>query len=126
MVESSRAQAAPVGMEYHAGFEAIENGLFQNSKTSGGRESNRDDGYAHAIVTMHRSVEMKQMRAGTFKARCCAVMKKVQATGQPVIVTLRGAPIAKVVALKPAKSDTFGFMAGKVKIVRDRESPIPA
>ena len=68
---------------------------------------------------------MKQIPAGTFKARCLAVMKKVQMTGEPVIVTKRGAPVVKVVPVESEKNDIFGFMAGKVKIVGDIESPIP-
>jgi len=68
---------------------------------------------------------MKQMPAGVFKARCLAVMKKVQMTGEPVIVTKRGAPVVKVVPVESEKNDIFGFMAGKVKIVGDIESPIP-
>jgi prevent-host-death family protein len=68
---------------------------------------------------------MKQMPAGEFKARCLAVMKKVQMTGEPVIVTKRGAPVVKVVPVESEKNDIFGFMAGKVKIVGDIESPIP-
>lgn len=68
---------------------------------------------------------MKQIPAGEFKARCLAVMKKVQATGEPVIVTKRGAPVVKVVPVESEKNDIFGFMAGKVKIVGDIESPIP-
>jgi prevent-host-death family protein len=68
---------------------------------------------------------MKQMAAGAFKARCLAVMKKVQMTGEPVIVTKRGAPVVKVVPVDSEKNDIFGFMAEKVKIVGDIESPIP-
>jgi prevent-host-death family protein len=68
---------------------------------------------------------MKQIPAGTFKARCLAVLKKVQMTGEPVIVTKRGAPVVKVVPVESEKNDIFGFMAGKVKIVGDIESPIP-
>lgn len=68
---------------------------------------------------------MKQMPAGTFKARCLAVMKRVQATGEPVIVTKRGAPVVKVVPVPSEHSDIFGFMIGKVKVVGDIESPIP-
>ena len=67
---------------------------------------------------------MKHMPAGDFKARCLAVMKRVQATGEPVIVTKRGAPVVKVVPVEAEKDDIFGFMAGKVKIVGDIESPI--
>jgi prevent-host-death family protein len=68
---------------------------------------------------------MKQMPVGVFKARCLAVMKTVQATGEPVVLTRRGEPIAQVVPVDRAKNDIFGFMIGKVKIVGDIESPIP-
>jgi len=70
-------------------------------------------------------MSMKQIPAGVFKARCLAVMKKVQMTGEPVIVTKRGAPVVKVVAVESEKNDIYGFMAGKTKIVGDIESPIP-
>jgi Phd_YefM. len=52
-------------------------------------------------------------------------MKTVQATGEPVVLTRRGEPIAQVVPVDRAKNDIFGFMIGKVKIVGDIESPIP-
>ena len=68
---------------------------------------------------------MKQMPAGAFKAHCLAVMKRVQATGEPVVVTKRGAPVVKVVPVESTQGDIFGFMEGRVKIVGDIESPIP-
>jgi len=68
---------------------------------------------------------MKRMPAGVFKARCHAVIKLVQTTGEPIVVTKRGAPVVKVVPAEAEKNDIFGFMAGKVKIVGDIESPIP-
>ena len=67
---------------------------------------------------------MKQMPAGVFKAHCLTVMKQVQATGEPVIVTKRGAPVVKVVPVEVGNRDIFGFMTGRVKIVGDVESPI--
>ena len=70
-------------------------------------------------------MNMKHIPAGTFKAHCLGVMKEVQATGEPVIVTKRGAPVVKVVPVQSDKNDIFGFMTGKVKIVGDIESPIP-
>ena len=60
---------------------------------------------------------MKYIPAGTFKARCLAVMKRVQATGEPVIVTKRGTPVVKVVPAQPETIDIFGSMTGKVKII---------
>ena len=66
---------------------------------------------------------MKQIPAGEFKASCLAIMDKVQATGEPVVITKRGVP---VVQLTPAakKSDIFGFMAGEFHITGDIESPV--
>jgi antitoxin (DNA-binding transcriptional repressor) of toxin-antitoxin stability system len=64
---------------------------------------------------------MKRMAAGLFKARCLSVMKDVQATGEPVIVTKRGAPVVKVVPI--ADGGIFGFMAGEFKVTGDIESP---
>jgi prevent-host-death family protein len=68
---------------------------------------------------------MKQMPAGAFKARCLAVMKQVQATGEPVVVTRRGSPVVKVVPVEPENDSIFGFMRGKGMIVGDIESSIP-
>ena len=68
---------------------------------------------------------MRQIPTSTFKARCLAVMKTVQATGEPVIVTKRGSPVVKVVPIPTDKNDIFGFLTGKVKIIGDIESPIP-
>ncbi len=68
---------------------------------------------------------MRQIPTSTFKARCLAVMKNVQATGEPVIVTKRGSPVVKVVPIPTDKNDIFGFLTGKVKIIGDIESPIP-
>jgi prevent-host-death family protein len=68
---------------------------------------------------------IRQMPVGDFKARCLAVMKTVQATGEPIVVTRRGVPVVKVVPFERDKDDIFGFMTGKVKITGDIESPIP-
>jgi prevent-host-death family protein len=67
---------------------------------------------------------MKQMPAGKFKARCLSVMDDVNATGEPVLITKRGTPVAKVVPVASRKQDLFGFMAGEFKIVGDIESAV--
>lgn len=67
---------------------------------------------------------MKHMAAGKFKARCLSVMDDVNATGEPVIITKRGRPVAKVVPIASKKQDLFGFMAGEFKIAGDIESPV--
>lgn len=67
---------------------------------------------------------MKQMPASKFKARCLSVMDDVNATGEPVLITKRGTPVAKVVPVASKKQDLFGFMAGEFKIVGDIESSV--
>jgi prevent-host-death family protein len=39
---------------------------------------------------------MKTMPIGEFKAKCLGVMAEMNATGQPVLVTKRGKPFARV------------------------------
>jgi prevent-host-death family protein len=41
--------------------------------------------------------EMEKVLISEFKARCIELLKRVQATRLPLVVTLRGQPIAKVV-----------------------------
>jgi prevent-host-death family protein len=72
----------------------------------------------------HKEVAMKQMRASVFKARCLSVIREIQATGEPVLVTKRGKPVVKVVPVESEKDNLFGFMAGEFKISGDIESPV--
>jgi len=67
---------------------------------------------------------MKRIHASAFKARCLAVMKRVQATGEPVLVTKRGAPLVKVVPAETGDAKLFGFMTGEFEITGDIESPV--
>ena len=67
---------------------------------------------------------MKKMAAGKFKTHCLAVMQDVQATGEPVVVTKRGAPVVKIVPVASGEDELFGFMAGEFRITGDIESPV--
>ena len=69
---------------------------------------------------------MKEMAAGEFKAKCLKVMDQVQKTREPVLITKRGKPVAKVVPAPEAPDDIFGYMKGKVTIPDDADivSPI--
>jgi prevent-host-death family protein len=43
---------------------------------------------------------MRTMAIGEFKAKCLAVMAEVNSTGQPVLVTKRGKPLARILPLE--------------------------
>ncbi|HEV3037417.1 MAG TPA: type II toxin-antitoxin system Phd/YefM family antitoxin [Candidatus Angelobacter sp.] len=67
---------------------------------------------------------MKEMPAGEFKAHCLAVMDQVRATREPVVITKRGRPVAKLVPVEEKPSKFLGRLQGVVKILGDIESPI--
>jgi len=66
---------------------------------------------------------MKKMAAGAFKANCLAVMDEVQSKRITVVITKHGKPVAKLVPVKIAKDDIFGFLQGKATITGDIVSP---
>jgi prevent-host-death family protein len=66
---------------------------------------------------------MKTMAAGSFKARCLAVMDEVQAKREAIVITKRGKPVVKLVPADAEKDDIYGFLKGKAKIVGDIVSP---
>jgi len=69
---------------------------------------------------------MKTMRASEFKARCLRVMDQVRATREPVTITKRGKPVAKLVPADRQGDDVFGRLKGVIEIVGDIESPVVA
>ena len=62
---------------------------------------------------------MKEMAAGEFKAKCLMVMDRVQKTGEPVLITKRGKPVAQLVPAPNRHEDIFDYMKGKVTIPDD-------
>ena len=67
---------------------------------------------------------MKKIAAGKFKAQCLKVMEQVRTTREPVLITKRGQPLAKLVPVEKASDDFIGRLEGVVTIVGDIESPI--
>lgn len=66
----------------------------------------------------------KTVAAGTFKARCLALMDEVKAKRQTLIITKHGEPVAKLVPVDAEPDDIFGFFHGKGTITGDVVSPI--
>ncbi len=67
---------------------------------------------------------MKSIPAGEFKTRCLALMDDVRSTREPVIITKRGKPVAKLVPADDIGRDFIGRLEGIVRIVGDIESPV--
>jgi prevent-host-death family protein len=66
---------------------------------------------------------MKTMAAGSFKAKCLAVMDEVQAKRETVVITKRGKPVAKLVPVNAERDDIYNFMAGKGTVTGDVVAP---
>ena len=67
---------------------------------------------------------MKKMSAGKFKTHCLSVINAVQKTGEPVLITKGGRPIAKLVPAVTFVHPFLGRLEGIVKITGDIESPV--
>lgn len=67
------------------------------------------------------------MAISVFKATCLAVLEKVRQTGQPILVTKRGEPVAQVLPPPPAPAteSRFGCMRDAIEIVGDIVQPLP-
>lgn len=62
---------------------------------------------------------MRTMLVSDFKAKAIATLKRVKQTGEPVLVTLRGKPLAEVVPVQPKDSGKgIGFGKGRGLIKR--------
>ncbi len=77
------------------------------------------------VIDYGKVGEMESISISRFKATCLAVLEQVRRTGQPILVTKRGEPIAEVVpASRPADGKRrLGIFAPSGKIVGDIVTP---
>jgi prevent-host-death family protein len=63
---------------------------------------------------------VKTVLISEFKAKCIGLLKDVQKTKEPILVTLRGKPIARVEpVVKPKKRIRLGALKGWMEIKGD-------
>ena len=66
-----------------------------------------------------------EISAAQFKAKCLKLMDEIAKTRKPIVITKRGKPVAKLVAVEPElRRPLLGYMAGTIAYVGDVESPI--
>ena len=72
---------------------------------------------------------MDTIAISKFKATCLSLLERVGKTGEPILVTKRGKPIAQVSPPPPAKpkrTSAFGCMRGTSEELGDIIAPLPA
>lgn len=63
---------------------------------------------------------MKHILVSEFKAKCIAILKDVERSGESVVVTLRGRPLVRVEAVSnPARGKQLGALKGSMRIRRN-------
>ena len=63
---------------------------------------------------------MKTLQVSEFKAKCLAAFKEVRRTRRPVLVTLRGQPLAKIQPVDALpEGKRLGGLKGRMRIRRD-------
>jgi prevent-host-death family protein len=63
----------------------------------------------------------KIIPAGKFKAQCLALLDKVSETGESIVITKRGKPVARVV---PIQQENKVSLLGSVRVRGDVVGPI--
>ena len=66
----------------------------------------------------------RMMKASEFKAKCLTLMDEVERTGESVVITKNGRPIAELSPYKQRKRNAFGILKGRVFITGDIISPV--
>ena len=67
---------------------------------------------------------METIKACEFKAKCLQLMDQVAETGESIVVTKNGKPVAQLAPLRKKPETLFGIHKGKIDIVGDIMSPI--
>jgi prevent-host-death family protein len=71
---------------------------------------------------------MKTIAIAKFKATCLSILEHVRKTGEPILITKRGIPIAQVLPPPhpvPNKQSAFGCMAGTAEEIEDILEVLP-
>ena len=67
---------------------------------------------------------MRTIKASEFKAKCLKIMDEVAETGEHVLITKNGVPVAELVPARRKPKALFGAMKGSVTYIGDIISPI--
>jgi prevent-host-death family protein len=63
-------------------------------------------------------------KASEFKAKCLALLDEVERTGEPIVITKKGKPVAELGPLRKKARSPFGILKGELVITGDIVSPI--
>ena len=71
-----------------------------------------------------KSTGRQTIKASEFKAKCLKLMDEVAETGEELIVSKNGRPIARLVPYRKRPTSLFGIDKGKVEVLGDIVEPL--
>jgi prevent-host-death family protein len=77
-------------------------------------------------MTMDTEVAMRTINASEFKAKCLKLIDEVAQSGQPLVVTKHGRPIAQLSLIDRERRSIWGLHKGQIEILGDILEPIDA
>ena len=76
------------------------------------------------MVAEGSSVMSRMIKASEFKAKCLAIMDEVERTGEGVVITKNGKPVAELVPHRASRPNALGLLKDRLFITGDIISPI--
>jgi prevent-host-death family protein len=76
------------------------------------------------MVTKSARRMPQTLPAGEFKAKCLQLMDQVAESGNGIVITKRGRPVARLVPIESPPAKLAGFFGGKIEIDGDIISPV--
>lgn len=69
---------------------------------------------------------MQEIAISEFKAKCLAILERVEKTKEPIRITRHGKPVAEVIPAAPVmdRAAWIGSMKDSIKILGDIVSPV--
>lgn len=75
-------------------------------------------------MTIVMTMVIKRIKASEFKAKCLRLMDEVSESGEPLVITKNGRPVAQLGPVVARPSTLVGAHAGKIRILDDIVAPI--
>ena len=69
---------------------------------------------------------IRTVKASEFKAKCLQLMDEVAESGEEIVITKFGKPVAKLAPHRQKPTAFFGIDRGRIEILGDIVSPMPA
>ena len=75
-------------------------------------------------MSMDKGAGTQTIKASEFKARCLKLMDEVANSGEEIVITKNGKPVAKLAPYQGKSESWFGRDRGKIRILGDVISPV--